>query len=304
MRALVTGATGFVGPYLLAHLRELGDEVLVPGDANGSFDITDRATVHEVFERERPEVVYHLAALSNVAESWRDPTACLRVNVEGTANILDAARACGTRRVLAIGSSEEYGQIDPDCPRLDETAPLRPVTPYGASKVAASFLALQAWIGSGLETIRVRAFSHTGPGQSDRFVVPALARRIVEAERAQSPSIAIGARDPVRELSDVRDVVRAYRLLVEHGEPGEVYNVCSGNGVTIGEIADRLVARAGSGLGVAVDDALVRPVEVPRLVGDPTKLIDATGWSPQHSLDDTLGDVLAHARAQPGAQGS
>lgn len=297
MKTLVTGATGFVGPHLLAHLRESGDETVVPGDATGAFDITDRARVLEVFEEHRPEAVYHLAAWSDVSASWIDPTACLRVNVEGTANVLDAARASGVHRVLVVGSSEEYGKVD-DSARLREDAPLRPITPYGASKVAASFLALQTWLGAGLETIRVRAFSHTGTGQSGRFVVPALARRIIDAERAGAKTIPIGARDPVRDLSDVRDIVRAYRLLIEWGEPGEVYNVCSGAGVSIGEIADRLVARAGNRLEIVVDAALVRPVDVPRLVGDPTKLTTATGWSPQHTLDDTLDAVLADARAQ------
>ena len=303
MRALVTGATGFVGPHLIAHLRASGDDVVLPGDAegaNGTFDITDRAVVHDVLDAQRPEVVYHLAAWSDVGASWRDPIGCLRVNVEGTANVLDAARAAGVRRVLVVGSSEEYGKIDDDGARLREDAPVRPITPYGASKVAASFQAMQAWLGGGLETIRVRAFSHTGAGQTDRFVVPALAHRIVAAERAHAPAISVGARSPVRDLSDVRDIVRAYRLLVERGEPGEVYNVCRGTGVSIGEIADGLVARAGgaSPLTVEVDEALVRPVEVPRLVGDPTKLVDATGWQPEFSLDDTLGAVLAYARAQ------
>ena len=302
MRALVTGATGFVGPHLLAHLRECGDEVILPGDAHGAFDITDRTDVSRVFDAERPEVVYHLAAWSDVGASWRDPTACLRVNVEGTANVLDAARACGVRRVLVVGSSEEYGRIDLEHPRLREDAPLRPITPYGASKVAASFVALQAWVGAGLETVRVRAFSHTGAGQSERFVVPALAHRIVAAERAHATTISAGAREPVRDLSDVRDVVRAYRLLIERGEPGEAYNVCRGTGVSIGEIADRLVARAGGHLDIVVDASLLRTVEVPRLVGDPTKLIEATGWSPRHTLDETLDAVLAYARAR--AQGS
>ena len=295
MKALVTGATGFVGPHLLAHLRESGDEAVVPGDASGAFDITNRARVLEVFDEHRPEAVYHLAAWSDVGASWIDPTTCLRVNVEGTANVLDAARACGVHRVLVIGSSEEYGKVD-DRARLREDAPLRPITPYGASKVAASVLALQAWLGAGLETIRVRAFSHTGTGQSGRFVVPALARRVIDAERAGAATIPIGAREPVRDLSDVRDIVRAYRLLVERGEPGEAYNVCSGAGVSIGEIADRLVARAGDRLETAVDETLVRAVDVPWLVGDPTKLTTTTGWSPQHTLDDTLDAVLADAR--------
>lgn len=302
MRALVTGATGFVGPHLLAHLQDCGDDVVLPGDASGDFDITDRSAVQAMFEAERPEVVYHLAAWSDVGASWIDPTACLRVNVEGTAHVLDAARACGSRRVLVVGSSEEYGKIDADADadgaRLREDAPLRPITPYGASKVAASFVALQAWLGAGLETVRVRAFSHTGAGQSDRFVVPALARRIVDAQRVGDPAILVGNRSPVRDISDVRDIVRAYRLLMEHGIAGEAYNVCRGEGVSIGAIADGLIARAGGGLECVVDDSLVRPVDVPRLVGDPTKLVTTTGWSPKYSLDDTLEAVLEYARAQ------
>ncbi len=307
MRALVTGATGFVGPHLLAHLHACGDDVLTPGDQSSSFDITDRSLVLEAFDAHRPEVVYHLAAWSEVGTSWQDPTRCLRVNVEGTANVLDAARASGVQRVLVVGSAEEYGKVAPGTDRLGEDTPLRPMTPYGVSKVAASYLALQAWLGGGLETVRVRAFSHTGAGQSDRFVVPALARRIVVAEHEAVVHDAVGAitignRDPVRDLSDVRDVVRAYRLVVEHGRPGEVYNVCSGTGVTVGEIADRLAARANRPLEFVVDDALVRPVEVPYLVGDPSKIVAATGWAPEHTLDETLDRVLADARAR--AQGS
>jgi GDP-4-dehydro-6-deoxy-D-mannose reductase len=298
VRALVTGATGFVGPHLVDHLHACGDDVVTPGDQSGSFDITDRSLVFDAFDAHRPDVVYHLAAWSEVGASWQDPTKCLRVNVEGTANVLDAARANGVQRVLVVGSSEEYGKVAPGTARLDEDAPLRPMTPYGASKVAASYLALQAWLGGGLETVRVRAFSHTGAGQSDRFVVPALARRIVVAEHEGAQTIAVGNREPVRDLSDVRDIVRAYRLLVERGTAGEVYNVCRGSGVTVGEIADRLAARASRPLELVVDDELVRPVEVPYLVGDPSKIVAATGWAPEHSLDDTLDGVLADARAR------
>jgi GDP-4-dehydro-6-deoxy-D-mannose reductase len=300
MRALVTGAGGFVGPYLVAHLGECGDDVVAAGDGSeggGGIDVTDRDATHAAFAAHGPEVVYHLAAWSDAGASWADPTACLRVNVEGTANVLDAARECGARRVLVVGSAEEYGLVDPGTGRVAEDTPLRPITPYGSSKVAASFLALQAWLGRGLETVRVRSFSHTGAGQSERFVVPALARRIVEAERGITPAIKIGARDPVRDFSDVRDVVRAYRLLVEHGEPGEVYNVCRGEGVSIGDIVDRLVARSGHELPVEVDPALLRPTEVPLLVGDPSKLVRTTGWAPARTLDETLDDVLTDARA-------
>jgi GDP-4-dehydro-6-deoxy-D-mannose reductase len=297
MKALITGASGFVGPYLVRHCTERGDDVVVPGDEIDGFDVVDRAAVQRTFAEVRPEVVYHLAAWSHVGGSWGDPTTVLRINVEGTANVLDAARASGVRRVLVVGSSEEYGRVDTSAP-IREDAPLRPLTPYGASKVGAAALALQAWLGSQLETVRTRSFSHTGPGQAPTFVAPALARRIVEAEREGSDAIAVGNLDPVRDLSDVRDVVRAYRLLMERGEPGEVYNVCSGTATTIGEIAEMLVARARRPVRLEVDDALVRPVEVPWFVGDNTKLRTTTGWQPEYPLAETLDAVLEYARAQ------
>jgi GDP-4-dehydro-6-deoxy-D-mannose reductase len=297
MKALITGASGFVGPYLVRHCSEQGDEVVVPGDEVAGFDVVDRAAVQQTFAEVRPEVVYHLAAWSHVGGSWGDPTTVLRINVEGTANVLDAARATGVRRVLVVGSSEEYGRVGTTTP-IREDAPLRPLTPYGASKVGAAALALQAWLGSHLETVRTRSFSHTGPGQAPTFVAPALAQRIVDAERDGSDAIAVGNLDPVRDLSDVRDVVRAYRLLMERGEPGEVYNVCSGIATTIGEIAEMLVARARRPLRLEVDDALVRPVDVPWFVGDNSKLCTATGWHPEHPLAATLDAVLEYARTQ------
>jgi GDP-4-dehydro-6-deoxy-D-mannose reductase len=286
-----------VGPHLCAHLRASGDEVVDPGnELSGGFDITDRAVVERTLDECRPDVVYHLAARSNVAASWRDPIESLRVNVWGTQHVLDAARASGVQRVLVVGSAEEYGRVDTADLPLREDAPLRPMNPYGASKVAASFLALQAWLGTGLETIRVRPFSHSGPGQIDSFLIPALARRIVAAERDGTGAINVGALDPVRDVSDVRDVVRAYRLLVQHGAAGEVYNVCRGEGVSVRDIVMRLVACADRRIGVETDPALLRPVEVPVLIGDPAKLRAATGWMPERTLDDTLDAVLAEAR--------
>jgi GDP-4-dehydro-6-deoxy-D-mannose reductase len=298
VKALVTGAGGFVGPHLCAHLRAAGDEVVDPGNERAGFDITNREIVEDVLKQHRPDVLYHLAARSDVAASWRDPSGSLRVNVEGTQHVLDGARAAGVQRVLVVGSAEEYGRVDPADLPLREDAPLRPITPYGASKVAASYVALQAWLGAGLETIRVRPFSHTGPGQLDRFLIPALARRIVAAERDATATVTVGALDPVRDVSDVRDVVRAYRMLMEQGVPGEVYNVCGGTGIAVREILDQLVARARHPVRVEVDPALLRPVEVPVLVGDAAKLRAATGWAPEHAIDATLDDVLAEARAR------
>ena len=299
MKALITGGSGFVGKYLAAQCGRDGDDI-VSIDRSGPdpIDITDREAVHDSLARHRPEVVYHLAALSHVGESWKDPTLALRVNVEGAANVLDAARAAGVGRVIVVGSAEEYGRVDEHDLPLREDAPLRPSTPYGVSKIAASFLGLQAHLAYGFDVVRVRAFSHTGPGQSDRFLVPALAQRIARAERDGGDEIQVGSLDPVRDLSDVRDVVRAYRTIAVHGHAGAIYNVCSGVGVSVREIAEQLVAAATRPLRITVDQALVRPVEVPRLVGDPSLFRSLAPWEPEYSLDATLAAVLADARTR------
>lgn len=295
MKALVTGGSGFVGGYLLAHLEAEGDDA-VGLDRGDGLDITDRSGTEAILAAHAPEVVYHLAARTHVGDSWASAQQVVETNVVGTLNVLDAARAAGARRVLVIGSAEEYGLVDAADVPLTEDAPLRPFTPYGASKVGAAFLALQAFLGTGLETIRVRAFNHTGPRQPPRFLVPALAHRIAMTERAGGDHIAVGNLDPVREVNDVRDIVRAYRLLVIAGTPGDVYNVCGGAGVSVREVAQRLLAQATRPMELVVDPALARPADVPVLVGDPSKLVAATGWQPRHTLDDTLTDMLAAAR--------
>jgi len=297
VKALITGGHGFVGHYLRAHCEEAGDDVVTIDHAGPDpVDVTDRDAIHASLAEHQPEVVYHLAALSHVGESWEDPTAVLRVNVEGTAHLLNAARASGVRRVIVIGSAEEYGPVEAADLPIGEDAPLRPLSPYGVSKIAASYLAIQAHLAYGLDVVRVRAFSHTGPGQSDRFLVPALAHRIATAENEMHDEIRVGSLDPIRDVSDVRDVVRAYRLLAVNGEAGEVYNVCSGTGVSVRDIAEALVAASTRELRITVDPELVRPVDVPRLIGDASRLRARTGWQPMFSLDETLAAVLEHAR--------
>jgi GDP-4-dehydro-6-deoxy-D-mannose reductase len=299
MRAAVTGSSGFVGSHLVPYLRRRGDDV-VTIDRSGTppVDVTDAAEVREVVRAARPDAVYHLAALSHVGRSWDAPEAVFRVNALGALNVLRACADAGVGRVLVAGSADEYGAVGPDDLPLTEEAPIRPVTPYGSSKAAADILALQAFLGDGLGTLRVRAFNHTGPGQSTSMLVPGLAQRIADAERAAGPKVNVGRLDVVRDLSDVRDVVRAYRLLVEHGTPGEAYNVCSGRGVTVRDVADALLSMSESPLELVVDPELVRPVDVPRLVGDPSRLRAATGWEPAIPLDETLRDVLDGARAE------
>jgi GDP-4-dehydro-6-deoxy-D-mannose reductase len=286
-----------VGPHLIAHLEASGDEV-TGLDRRGpeTFDVIDADAVRSALQRVQPDVVYHLAALSHVGDSWQAPTLAFRVNAEGTLNVLRACVDLKVDRVLVVGSAEEYGRVDPADLPLREDSPLRPVTPYGASKVAAEFLALQAYLGDELGVVRVRAFGHTGPGQEPRFVVPALAARIAHAEREGESEIAVGSLDAIRDLMDVRDMVRAYRLLAERGEPGEVYNACSGRGFSVAELAEHLIGLARREIRLRVDPNLVRPVEVPRLVGDNAKLRAATGWAPEIPLDRTLADVLEYAR--------
>ena len=297
MKAVITGARGFVGPHLAAHLEAEGDEVTGLDFAGPErFDVTDAAGVRVHLEAAGPEVVYHLAALSHVGESWADPSTQFRVNAEGTLNVVAAAAALGIRRVVVIGSSEEYGEVDAGTLPVDESAPLRPVTPYGAAKAAAETAALQMGRATDLEVVCVRPFPHTGPGQTDRFLVPALAARIARAEREGTDTVVMGSRTPMRDLSDVRDVVRAYRLLAVAGRPGLAYNVCSGVSTAVGEIADLLAAASTRPIRFETDPALVRPVEPPPLIGSAARLREHTGWTPEHTLAGTLTDVLAAAR--------
>jgi GDP-4-dehydro-6-deoxy-D-mannose reductase len=236
--------------------------------------------------------------MTHVGESWKDPLQVLQVNVIGTAALLAAARQCGTDpRVLVTSSAEVYGAVtDPSLMPLDELTPTAPLTPYAASKLAAEALIGQAFRGHGQSVIVVRPFNHIGPGQTPNFAVPALAKRIVEADRRGEPSIPVGNLAARRDFTDVRDVVQAYRMLIESGTPGEVYNVCSGHDVAIEDIANGLLRLAGTSLRFEVDPALTRPVEVPVLRGDPSRLQHATGWKPEIPLDQTLADVLEYWR--------
>ena len=293
MKALITGQAGFVGAYLAEHLDACGDEV-VPFTAGGPVDVTEADGVHAAIGDQAVDVVYHLAALTHVGDSWDAPAKVWRVNTEGTLNVLRAAAHAGAR-VIVVSSAEVYGRR-PEGTLLDETLPPQPLSPYGASKAAAELLALQAARGADTDAIVTRSFNHTGPGQPAQFVVPALAARVAQAARTGTREIVVGNLDAVRDLSHVRDVVAAYRTLAEHGARGEIYNVSSARPVSVREIAETFIAAAGGGMELVVDPALVRPVEVPYLVGDNTKLREATDWRPEYDLESTLADVLRAAQ--------
>jgi GDP-4-dehydro-6-deoxy-D-mannose reductase len=312
VRVLVTGADGFVGKHLCRHLREQGDEVVEahgpPGDGGApddqALDVTDPANVRVVVEAARPEVVIHLAGFSSVAKSHRDPARAFSVNALGAVHLLASIRDLAPRaRILLIGSAEMYGAI-PAGGRATEDFPLRPLSPYASSKVAAEVAGFQFQRATGLEVIGVRPFNHIGAGQAPHFVVPSFARQLESIRTGRSePVLKTGDLSPVRDFSHVEDVVAAYRVLALRGQPGEAYNVCSGEGRTIGDLLEHLLRLSGVRARVEVDASLLRPAELPSLIGDPAKL-RRLGWSPARSVADALGDAMAEAggaspRGQP-----
>jgi GDP-4-dehydro-6-deoxy-D-mannose reductase len=295
VKALVTGSEGFVGRHLERYLDDEGDDVV--GVDRHDVDITRADDVAALICRVRPEVVYHLAGDSDVGGSWQNPVETFRANAEGTLNVLTASLNGGVERVVSVSSADIYGRVTEEELPLAEDAPLRPVSPYAASKVAADFLALQSYLGHGLAVIRARPFNHIGPGQRAQFVAPALAQRIARNELEGVEEVPVGNLAPRRDFTDVRDVVRAYRLLALHGTPGEAYNVCRGEDIAVRDLAVRLVGMAHKPMRLVPDPSLQRPVDIPVLRGDPAKLRSSTGWEPRIPLEQTLADLLDEWRA-------
>jgi GDP-4-dehydro-6-deoxy-D-mannose reductase len=301
MRVLITGADGFVGRHLSDFLLKNGDDVLaLAGPGGESFgrvvDILDARVLEEAVRGFSPDAVVNLAGVSSVSRSHSEPVETFRVNALGVVNVCATLRAAAPKtRLLLVGSGEMYGPVVPGSAAV-ETAPLLPNSPYAAAKVGAEMAAFAFHRAYGLSVIAARPFNHLGRGQAPAFVVPSFARQI-EAIRARGGGgvIAVGNLDPVRDFSHVRDVVAAYRILLERGVPGEVYNVSSGVGRTIRSILEEMVTLSGIDARIEVDPARVRPVELPSLVGDPSKL-KALGWAPKHNVHEALEDALREAR--------
>jgi GDP-4-dehydro-6-deoxy-D-mannose reductase len=316
VRLLVTGAAGFVGGHLLEFLRAEHPEVEVhgvslpraasgrpPGARMMEADLADREAARAVVEAVRPDRVLHLAGQASVHLSWADPCGTLRANVLGVVNVLDAVRALGLRpAVLVVGSAEEYGPVTPEQMPITEDAPLRPASPYAVSKVAQGALALLYGPAGGLRVVLTRTFHHTGPGRGEAFAESSFARQVAEIEGGRrEPVLRVGNLEAVRDFADVRDVVRAYWLLLEKGEGGRAYNVCSGRGRRIGDLLDILLAASAARVEVRVDPARLRPSDVPAQVGDPARLRAATGWEPTIPLERSLRDLLDDWRARVAA---
>jgi GDP-4-dehydro-6-deoxy-D-mannose reductase len=296
MRALVTGANGFVGRHLCNHLSDCGDEVVaVDRDSN----VTVAGKVERVFREHLPEAIYHLAALSHVGDSWKNRIEFVRVNVFGTRNVVEAAyKAVPNASVLFVSSADVYGIVTEDELPIRETRPAVPVNPYSQSKFQAELLAQSIASENDQRVVIVRPFNHIGPGQSDKFVVPALASRLLDALDRGVHEIPVGDLSTRRDFSDVRDVVKAYRLLMERGRSGEVYNVASGHDTALIDIAHDLVAQIAPDVRLVPDVDLLRPVEVPVMRGSYRKLHKATGWEPTISLSTSLSDVVSELRSR------
>jgi GDP-4-dehydro-6-deoxy-D-mannose reductase len=263
-------------------------------------DLTEPAAAAAVVEEVRPEGILHLAGQSSVHLSWLDPAGTLRTNVLGIVHLLDAVRRLGLRPpVLVVGSAEEYGPVGSEEMPIREETPLRPASPYAVSKVAQGALALLYGPAGGLRIVLTRTFHHTGPGRGEAFAESSFARQIAEIEAGRRPPVLrVGNLEAVRDFADVRDVVRAYWRLLDKGEGGVVYNVCSGRGRRIRDLLDTLLAASGARVEVRVDPERLRPSDVPVQVGDPSRLRAATGWEPRIPLERTLLDLLDDWRAR------
>lgn len=293
----MTGGTGFVGRWLIQELGAAGHEAIsTPG--SDELDITDAAAITAFIRQQRPEAVAHLAGVAYAGDARRNPQRALSVNEGGTRTVSEALRDHGAVPVLVAGSSEVYGRPKAEDLPLTESAPLRTDEPYGLSKLAQERAALAAAARTALPVVVTRSFNMTGPGQRGEFVAPALARRVLDARRSGTETIRVGNLDVRRDIGDVRDAVRAYRLLLEglaagRVAPGTVVNVCTGRATSIRRILDLLAEIAGVSIEPYTDPELVRAHEAAEIVGDATRLHDLTGWEPTIPLEQTLRDLVA-----------
>jgi GDP-4-dehydro-6-deoxy-D-mannose reductase len=319
MKALITGITGFAGSHLADYLLAEHPDVQVTGTYRWrslreniehladrvpmiECDIRDASATREVIASQRPDVIFHLAAQSFVPSSWKAPHETLGTNILGQLNVLEAVRAAGLAcRIQIAGSSEEYGLVHPDELPITEDQPLRPLSPYAVSKVAQDVLAYQYFQSYGMAIVRTRGFNHTGPRRPSVFVCSDFARQLVEIGLGRrAPLIRVGNLEARRDFTDVRDVVRAYHLMLMRGQPGEAYNVGSGRGYSIQYLLDTLLGYSTSSIEVRQDPARMRPSDVPRRVGDASKLRQHTGWEPVIPFEQSLIDILNDWRQRLG----
>ena len=311
---LITGITGFVGSHLADYLLTL-DGLEVYGTIRKrsrtenikhlwdkvcfvECDLRDMASVLAMLQKVKPDRIFHLAAQSFVPTSWNAPAETLVNNIIGQQNLFEAVRALDLDPLIQIAcSSEEYGMVHEDEIPIKETNPLRPLSPYGVSKVAQDLMGYQYFQSYGLKVVRTRGFNHSGPRRGESFASSNFAKQIAEIEAGRrQPVVKVGNLEAVRDFTDVRDMVRAYWLALERGEPGEVYNICSGKGYRIGDVLDILLSMARVPISVERDPERLRPSDAPLLVGDSSKFRQQTGWEPTIPFEQTLRDTLEYWR--------
>jgi len=314
-RCLITGITGFVGSYLAEFLLEREDieiygikrwrsrmeniEHIKDKMTLIECDIRDATSVNNCIEEVQPDKIFHLAAQSFVPTSWLAPAETLSTNILGTLNILEAVRKSGLikTRIQIAGSSEEYGMVYEDELPIKETNPLRPLSPYGVSKVAHDLLGYQYYMSYKLHIVRTRGFNHSGPRRGEVFVESNFAKQIAEIEKGiKKPVIYVGNLEAKRDFTDVHDMVKGYWLSLEMGDPGEVYNICSGKTYEIKKILEILLSLSKIKIEIIPDTARMRPSDVPILLGDSTKFREKTGWQPTIPFEKTLEDILNYWR--------
>lgn len=312
-KALIIGAGGFVGSYLIDCLHNefhmdvyatklKGTELSHPSAQVYDLDILSKEDLVELLYNIRPDYIFHLAAQSSVSVAWKNPMMTIDVNIKGSVNVMDAVRELYYKpRILVIGSGEEYGHIKEGETPISEETVLRPGNIYAATKACQNMIGSIYAKAYDMEMMLVRAFNHVGPGQAPLFVVSDFCKQTAEIEKGmKEPVIHVGNLSARRDFTDVRDVVRAYALLVMKGTAGETYNVGSGNAMAIQDILDMIVGMSSADIAVEIDKNKIRPVDVPVIEADITKINRETGWKPVISIEQTIRETLDYWRTKIG----
>lgn len=309
-KAMIIGAAGFVGSYLMQYLKQkcnmkvyltkLSNEIIVNADEVEIYDlnILDKEAIVSLLFEIRPDFIFHLAAQSSVGLAWKNPCLTIDVNIKGSVNVMDAIRELYYKpRILLIGSGEEYGHIQEGEIPITETNIVRPGNIYAATKVCQNMIGNIYAQAYDMEIMMVRAFNHIGPTQAPMFVVADFCRQVAEIEKGlREPVMYVGNLQARRDFTDVRDVVRAYAMLIEKGEAGETYNVGSGNAIAIEEILELIISMTASQISIEIDPNKIRPVDVPIIEADTEKLRNLTGWRPKITMEQTIKETLSYWR--------
>ncbi len=309
MKALIIGVAGFVGPYLAQAVKKymnceivctklLHEKVEIPEVRTENLDILNTDEILSILNDEKPDYIFHLAAQSSVALSWNDPALTVDVNINGAINLLDAIRSLKDQpKVLVVGSGEEYGYIKEEMIPITEYASLEPGNVYAITKAVQNMMATIYSRAYGMNLVMTRSFNHIGPRQIARFVVSDFCNQVVKIEKGiQPPIINVGNLSAKRDFTDVRDVVRAYTLLIQYGRSGETYNVGSGKAISIKEILELILSMTEKQIEVRVDPQKLRPVDVPVIEADTSKIYHDTGWKPEIALETSIEDMLNYWR--------